>query len=224
MPNQKDIPHLLLLLEDSDPEIQESVAEALLAFGPDLPFETAAFRRRLSWEVAQRLDELIARAQQLPCTPQWLQWLDFADSGKALEEALLRLAFFDYGIEALLLPGILEAQVRSFKRLYPRGSADLLIQFVFQEGRFEPPAGTAPHAMHDNLMFLLRTGEGSPLLLSALTVLLARRLDLPVEGVFIQGNFLLQLHQAGTIHFLNPANHGQPFTHTGKQYITTVLQ
>jgi hypothetical protein len=224
MPNQKDIPYLLLLLEDPDLEIRSSVATALLAFGPDLPFETASLRRGLSPDATQRLDELIVQALQLPCTPRWLQWLDASDSGEALEEALLRLAYFDYGIEALLMPSILEAQVRTFRRHYPRGSADMLIQFVFQEGRFEPPYSGAPHAMHDNLMFLLRTGEGSPLLLSALTVLLARRLGLPMAGIFIQGNFLLQLHQAGTIHYLNPANQGQPFTHTGKQYITTVLQ
>ena len=224
MPDRKDLPFLLQLLEDNSTTVQTEVQNALLAFGPQLQEEVKPFLKNLDSQCLVLLDELLLQTTPANLTPDeepedWMEWLDIVNPKQSLEYAMIQLSFLEYGPEAFLMGEDLDALAEKFEEQYPKGKAPELMAFLFQQERFRSPMeGTESH-LHDNLTYVLKTRRGSQVALSCLAILVGWRTGIDLEGISIQGNFMAMSYEGKRMMMFNSFNQGKPLARASVMYI-----
>ncbi|MEL6650500.1 MAG: transglutaminase family protein [Bacteroidota bacterium] len=219
MPDRKDLPFLLSLLEDDSYEVRNQVLSALTSFGKDLPALVRPLMPSLEAESLEILEALISPLREQEVEEGWLDWLDIVNPKQSLEYAFIQLAYLEYGSDAYLLGEDLDELAERFQLQFPNGKAAELMEFLFQKENFRSPLeGTESH-LHSNLLFVLRTRRGSQIALSCLAILVGWRANLDLEGVMIQGNFMAMTYEDQKMLMFNSYNKGKPLARASVMYI-----
>ncbi len=219
MPDRKDLPFLLSLLEDDSYDVRTEVLKALSSFGTELSELVKPFTPQLEPYSLEVLESLLAPIRQEEAEENWLDWLDIVNQKQSLEYALIQLSYLEYGSDAYLLGEDLDELAERFEKTYPNGKAADLMEFLFQKENFRSPLeGTESH-LHDNLIFVLRTRRGSQVALSCLAILVGWRVNLDLEGVMIQGNFMAMTYEDQKMLMFNSFNKGKPLARASVMYI-----
>ncbi|MEL6675780.1 MAG: transglutaminase family protein [Bacteroidota bacterium] len=149
----------------------------------------------------------------------WLNWLEIAEEKAALEYALTQLSCMGSGNQAYQIKEILDELAADFALLYPGGSIEQLMHFLFVEQAYTSPPEEAPNCQYDNLAWVLQHKKGSQVALSCLAILVAHRLDIPLDGISIQGNFITISFAGEKMQMFNSFNQGQPLARASVMYI-----
>ncbi|MEW6325031.1 MAG: transglutaminase-like domain-containing protein, partial [Nitrospirota bacterium] len=220
MPKTKEpLKSLLALLATEQGANLKIIREKLVQLGPEVlgqlrQHQAAACSAADEHEktaVAERLADVIEEINGRRLEQGWRRWLQRPD----LEEGGFLLSRFAYpDIETEGYQGLLDAMAEELRgairhERWPDGVIRVINHQLFTEKGFH---GNTVHYYDPDNSYLNRVLDrrvGIPITLSAVYLLLARRLDLPIVGIGMPSHFLVKCDVAGRDLYLDPFNAGQ---------------
>jgi regulator of sirC expression with transglutaminase-like and TPR domain len=224
MPERRHLPFLLTLLEDDSDAVRAQVLAELRGFGTELGILAAPYRKGLGQEAQHCLDALCRELEQSRFSSSWLEWLNVADPGEALETALTHLAAFEFGRLAYRLSERLDDLAARLIARLPATRPETLMKGIFQKEKFQTLSSSPPNPLHDNLLYLLHHRQGSALSLSCLALLLGRRMNLSLQIVCIQGNCMVMAAEGESVQMYNMLNKGKTLARASMMYIEEAIR
>jgi len=164
--------------------------------------------------MAERLGDVIEEIDGRHLLRAWQNWLEQPD----LEEGCLLLSRIAYPeLESEVYQGLLDAMAEELRNVvkherWPDGVIRVINQYLFTDKGFH---GNTVHYYDPDNSYLNRVLDrrvGIPITLSAVYLLLTRRLDLPIVGIGMPSHFLVQCEATGHDLFIDPFNGGQLLT------------
>lgn len=192
MGNARHLPHVIRLLDDDSPVVQESVVRELTSFGPSLEQELARLNIALSEQQRALMTNLLTTYKRRWLRETWKSWREADDDKLKLERALTLIAEFQYGPTYEVKVGtLLDQLAEEFRQKFSYGTARELSAFLF---RIKAIRGALPEEYHNplnsNLIYVIQQKRGIPLSLAALYILVGHRLGFDIEGINFPGHFL----------------------------------
>lgn len=210
MPEASPLPHLIRLLEDPAPVVQEAVWRELTTFGTTL--ETELDRCGLTDDpgLIERLRELDSQRRRDAVISNWHDWFDLEDEYDQLEHALNLLTCFQ---ETYSAPGRLTRQLDRLAQDYrdtgdPAGPKDLA-KFLFGPHRLRGATSEYAKARMSNLAAVIDQGHGNPISLTCIFMLVGNRLGISVHGCNFPGHFLARALIGAEVLLIDCFNGGQ---------------
>ncbi|MEM6264228.1 MAG: transglutaminase family protein [Bacteroidota bacterium] len=210
MPDRANIPHLLTLLDDDSDFVRENVQHALLEYGPYLEKDLIPFYDHLNEQQAELIVDICSHLREQEFEATWLNWLDQKHIHKALEQAMSRLAYLEYGYSIPQLEQYLNELAHTFMFAGLANEPSQLMTFVFDLQKFGPPQGDHHHPRLANLLHVIRTRQGDQTSLGILCMLLGCRLGIQLYGLSLPDTFLLVSYENNSIKLYDPYDEGAP--------------
>lgn len=201
-PSPGELEALLRLLDDETPEVRERVAERLGQCGGDLSEWLSTRAGNLSENDAYLLSEMLAPARREQISREWI-----VPSGGAATlqedwdafEALLRV-FSDFLHDGISLRQPLSDALDLLAEEATEtgvGTPDELRRFLFLDDRLMGNRESYYDPRNSDLAWSIAEGKSNPLGLCLIFMLVARRLNLEVEGVNFPGHFMCRIFEDG---------------------------
>lgn len=219
MPNRKDLPFLLSLLEDDSPTVREHVREALLSFGQMLEKEVKPYQNTLDEYSQEVLTEIFEELHQDSYGGSWMSWVGKGDTKEELENALIGLASLEFEGQEERIRDRLDDLAGDFLRSEYACDVPSLMEFLFQESGFRSPIDGEQNHLFDNLLYVLDHKEGSQVSLSCVAILVGYRVGIELDGISIQGNFMPISFDEHRMQMYNAFNKGRPLARASVMYI-----
>lgn len=191
MPDPKQLPHLLKLLDDESPVVKESVMKELSEFGPSLQRELSKLKITLSKDQQQLIANLLDEYNRKWLREAWPSLREISDKKKKLETALGWIAEFQYGrgYPTKLTP-LLDKLADDFEATIKKKDALTLAQFLFTKRQLRGAESDYHNPLNSNLVYVIEQKRGIPLSLASIFLLVGNRLDFDIEGINLPGHFL----------------------------------
>ena len=197
MPQFTQIKALIRLLSDEDDRVARTIAGKLTEIGdPAVPLlrEAEIEQPEMAERISGILDDI--RAQRLEGEFQALSACD--DDGLDLEAGAFLIARFAYpDLDVAASVGVLDALAREVReRLGRKASGEEIVKtinrYLFVEQGFAGNTHEYYDVDNSYLNRVLERKTGIPISLSAVYLLVGKRLELPVFGVGMPGHFLVK--------------------------------
>ena len=213
-PAPEELDALLRLLDDETPAVRERVAERFSRCGGDISEWLATQPRILSREEKSLLAEMLSPARREILARDWI-----APSGGAAAlcedwdtfEALLRNLsdFLHDGI--VLRQPLTDALDLLAEEAEEDGvtSENDLRAFLFEGNRLRGNQSAYYDPRNSDLAWSIAEGQSNPLGLCLIFILVARRLELEVEGVNFPGHFMCRIFEDGYPLIIDCFDHGR---------------
>lgn len=209
---------LISLLADDDVKVLHTVWEHLLEVGPAAlsylreASEDADPRTRL------RARHVMARIIQEDLEGQFQALASRSEDNFDLEDGVFTIARIEYPDleraafkrELDTIAGVLQERVRGLQQ--PIDVIRGVNRYLFDELKFSGNSGDYYNPDNSYMNRVLEKKMGIPITLSALYLLLAHRLGLPVKGVGLPGHFLVKLESGEGEIYIDPYNGGKLLT------------
>ena len=191
MPKPEQLQHLIKLLDDDSPVVQEGILRELAAFGPWLTHEISRMNIRLSAEQRQDLAAKVAEYNRQWLREHWRSYQSCTDEKQRLEAALSLLAEFQYGRGyPVKLTPLLDRLAREFSSSTSRQNALALAEYLFKTVQLAGVQKDFYNPYNSNLVYVIEARRGIPLSLACVYMLVGNRLELRIEGCNFPGHFL----------------------------------
>ncbi|WNJ19554.1 transglutaminase family protein [Pontibacter sp. G13] len=224
MPKLQDLPFLMQLLDDEDPDVRQQVRQQLGAWGGNLETVTAPYWDQLSdpqMEVLRGVSEQIRHSN---FHTFWEEWLEDLAHPRGLYLACEALAdrMTDFGKPPFRL--LMEDMVVLFKTAYPQPTFEDLMKFLFVQQGFHAPKGPF-HQLDNSLLgqVILRK-EGTQISLCAIAMILAQEVGLELHGVNIPGHFMMAHASEDGWVIRDPFRSGHPLPESLETYLIRRLE
>ena len=224
--NPDQLSALINLLDEPDDKTFDIIREKIFAFG-----EQAVPTLEMAWEnsydslVQGRIEWIIHQIQQDGFRHQLIDWMKLGSSDLLKGFLLIsRTHYPDLNAEEITVAieqMKMDAWLELNDNLTALENVKVLNHIFYDMHKFEGNRINLYAPTNQYINTLLETRKGSPLTLGILYLILAQRLNLPVQGVNLPQHFILaytaELHQpqagAGDVLFyINPFNKGAVFT------------
>ncbi|MEX0945581.1 MAG: transglutaminase-like domain-containing protein [Balneolaceae bacterium] len=221
-----EIESLIYLLDDPDPEVQESVKLRFKELGENAVPLLDQFRTE-SIKIAEKkaINEII---YNITIDSLFVDFSDLISQGiyslSDLEEALFTLARFgnptlrteEYKKRLDKLTSVIGSKITSTPSLSEK--MQILLKYLFRELRFR---GDATHYHHIDNAYLDRVidqRKGMPIMLSVVVLLISNRLGLPFYGVNMPIHFMLMYETPNQAILIDPFDGGTIVTYNQCYY------
>jgi hypothetical protein len=202
MASEKDLGHLLKLLDDDSAIIRDKVWHALAA---NLPAWREPMLRRMEElpdSARKRLEDLLGQKSREGFRSEWIRWRDLPDETSRLEAALSGLSAWLSGAAWAGSPDSplgarLDDLARDFRATGAPIAASRLALFLFSDKGLRGAETDYYEPRNSDLVRVLETGRGIPISLACIFILTARRLGLKVEGCDVPEHFLTRAQENG---------------------------
>ncbi len=199
MLNQDQLPHMLKLLDDDEPAIQEALREEFSDTTGDLSNELAALAIDLKPADQHRLSQLLLPGRRETLIQEWRipqGGADALDEDWESFEDMLRL-ISDYLHDGVTLrpslPDMLDIIAEDATASRHHKSENMLRVWMFESGRFVGNKDNYYTPTNSDLCWCAETSLGNPISLALLYMLVARRLGMDVTGCNYPGHFLARI-------------------------------
>jgi regulator of sirC expression with transglutaminase-like and TPR domain len=207
--------HLIHLLDDESPVVQEALQRELNSMRADLPDRVQQLRRALTSEEERHMARLLEPARQAELEETWMRWRWLNNPQSQLEEGIALLSAYLQGWRvqaghlALRLDALAEEAYREAGQMDARELAEWL--FSMREGsvRFRGNSKDYYAINNSNFFWVLETGLGNPMSLCCLYRLLGHRFGLDIQGCNFPGHFLARVELAGHVWLVDCFNRGR---------------
>jgi hemimethylated DNA binding protein len=214
MPDPKQLPHLLALLDDDSEVVQAELARELNAYGDSLKTELARLSLSPSLAQRKRLQELTQDQSRRWLRAHWREFLDEDGEVLALEKACSLISEFQTGC---VYPGdlslMLDDLAEQAKAAYPHADARELAQFLFKDLGLKGAQSDYNNPLNSGLVYAIKEKRGIPISLSAIFILVGARLGLQIEGCNFPGHFLARVVENGEATLVDCFNGGAVVDH-----------
>jgi hypothetical protein len=202
MASEKDLAHLLKLLDDDSPAIRDKVWNVLAA---NLPAWGDSLRGRmldLPEASRKRVESLLTEKSREGFRARWVRWRDLPDENDKLEAALSGLSNWLSGgawsgsVDAPLgkrLDELAEEFMAGDRRRTPTA----LAFFLFSEKGLQGAESDYYEPRNSDLVHVLESGRGIPISLACIFILAGRRLGLDIHGCDVPEHFLTRAREEG---------------------------
>jgi regulator of sirC expression with transglutaminase-like and TPR domain len=225
MPQRKDLPFLLALLDDDTPTVQAGVVTALKAFGPRLEGLSRPHRAQLDERQRMQLESILAQLDSERLANSWLGWLELEDFHHALEQAMICLSEGEYGPQARQLGVWLDELADQFDATHRSGRDSVaLMQFLFADQGFRCVSESQQTYQHEFLYHLATHHQGSPNALTCLALLVGGRVGIDMHGIIIRGHFMSMACQDTNLQMYNAYDGGKPLSRSSALYMEEALR
>ncbi len=213
-PAAEELDALLRLLDDDTPEVRARVAERIAMFGGDLSEWLAARPQVLTKSEKSLLSQILMPPRRAALEREWLVPTGGAAAlGEDWEtfEALLR-ALSDFLHDGITirqpLSDALDLLAEEAEEFEVTTSRELRA-FLFAEDRLVGNQTGHDDPRNSDLAWSMAEGCSNPIGLSIIFILVARRMDLVVEGVNFPGHFLCRIYEEGYPIIIDCFDHGR---------------
>lgn len=199
MVNEEQLPHMLKLLDDKEPAIQQALREEFSETSGDLSHELAALAIDLKPADHHRLSLLLLPGRRETLVHDWQVPQGGADAlnddWESFEDMLGLISDFLHDGVTLrpALPDMLDMLSEEATAERCHRSENALRVWMFESGKFTGNKDNYYTPHNSDLCWCADTGLGNPISLALLYMLVARRLDLDVSGCNYPGHFLARI-------------------------------
>lgn len=194
MPDPSQIPHLLRLLDDNSPLVQQSVWRELTAYGPDLEDNILRLELAEQDDILSMLRHRDFSRRRENILHAWAAWFSIRNEKPRLEKALDLLSDFQapYSQPGRLAPR-LDALAEEFRDSTHFLTSQALAQFLFQEKGFRGAQENYYVPDKSDLVHVIETRRGNPISLTAIYMLVGHRLGIDIQGCDFPGHFMARI-------------------------------
>ena len=191
MPDLSQLPHLIRLLDDPSPTVQQAVRRELDAYGDLLDAALAEIHDSISAEQRAQLSEYRVAQRKSRLLNAWPSWFGIENEYVRLETALELLSGY-------MTPNSPQGSLaQSLNRLadeFRESPSNLdsydLAKFLFEAKGFKGCQSRYYSPERSNLLEAMRSRSGNPISLTCIFMLVAYRLNISVRGCNFPGHFL----------------------------------
>ena len=204
------LPFLLKLLDDESPAIREQITQELLAFGDSLESEIAAAGIEPDGDLRELLTELARRRDREHFKQAWGEVLETTEGKLRLELTLNLIGRYQLGADARSsLSDLLDRLGQEYRESHIGSDPFTLSHFLF---RTKGLGGCSREDYYrpgnSNLIQVIASGQGLPISLACIYILLGHRLGLDIEGCNAPHHFLARAVSAGRVVLVDCFNGG----------------
>lgn len=206
------LPHLLRLLDDPDVLTRQTLSRELSAYGPDLDGLLARLPTPPTEAQLRLIQTLLREFADDWLRKNWDAWRKPDDDKARLEAGLEMLSFYLGNLQRPRgeLTRRLDTLATDYLALHAEPLVFSLADFLGGELGLTGVVRDYHAAAHSDLVHVLDTRRGLPISLACLFMLVADRVNLPVEGCNNPGHFLAVARHADDV-FLVDGFHGWQF-------------
>lgn len=214
-PAATELRPLLKLLDDDSPVVREAVRAKLAAMRSELPEKLLALGEPVDEEQQRLLSEILAPVCREELEETWLAWRWLSAPEAQLEEALGQLSAFLSGWQARTadLSRRLDQLTQQAVNENQGGDERKLAEFLFggrgREARLRGNSDSYYAARNSNLLWVLANGQGNPISLACIYMLVGRRLGLKIDGCNFPLHFLARVHDDEGVWLVDCFNRGR---------------
>ena len=211
MPDLKQLPYLLKLLDDESKTVRQEITRQLLAFGPRLKEEVAKIPENI-FPMKSRviLTGILEDQERIRLRQRWSGWQEVEPDTTKLETALSFLAEFQSGLTyAQNLTGLLDSLAEEYQKNYSQTNAFDLARFLFHDKNLRGAEADYYHPQNSNLVHVITQKEGLPISLVCIYMLVGARLGLTIEGCNFPGHFMARFDHEGKYFLVDCYNGGK---------------
>lgn len=223
-PDLSQLPFLIRLVDDPSPAVRDKVTRVLRAFGPQLSSHIQALEIKLSPQQKAALGRVIA-ADEASIRSAWTNWVQASQRTQTSEHQKLEAALdvlarwpsgrTQNGERAPRLRTLLDNLAEDFLDRDGTPDPEELSQFLFGDldvggkGFVGAPAEDYYNPHNSNLAWAIENGQGLPITLTCLFMLVGERVDLTIHGCSFPGHFLARVREDGHDWLFDPFNGGR---------------
>jgi hypothetical protein len=227
MAEDKDLIHILKLLDDESPKVRHKVWERLEANLPAWEPHIRARLPQLREAPRRRLEDLLSGRARRGFRRAWLRWRELRGDAEKLEGALAGLSWYlaedragrkragdgdapvNHERRAPMradagqlqrhpaLAPLLDGLANAYRAAVPQPSASGLATFLFVTQGFKGAEGDYYDPGHSDLVQVIERRRGIPISLACLFILVGHRLGLSIHGCDVPEHFLTRATEAG---------------------------
>jgi hypothetical protein len=191
MPDPRQLPYLLSLLDDDSVDVQEAVVRELAAYGADLEHHLSLLPSGILEEHRHLLDEIVREGKRRRLRESWAGLDTVAGEGPLLEEGLRLISEF---LEVPALQKSLSTAIDEYAARFREGEgphdALALADFLFRREGLTGARDSYYSAQNSNLLYVLSEKTGLPITLTCAYILVGERCGLTITGCNLPGHFL----------------------------------
>lgn len=217
MPAASDLPFLLRLLDDNDPEVRPAVREQFESCQGDISHDLAALGISVSGSGRKRLQHWLEPGRRQTLMEEWIVpsggSAALSDDWDSFENLLRLLSDFLHDGVTLRpsLPDHLDMLAEEMRKDLPEPTAELMRRWLFVKSRFQRPTAKADDICYFDLSYVIEHCAGNATSLGCLFMLLGRRLSVEVDGCNYPGHFLCKIHSGDRLCLIDCFHHGRIF-------------
>lgn len=206
---------LLRLLDDDSPVVRQAVRAKLAAMRAELPEHLLALGEPLDDEQQRLLTEILAPICREELEESWLSWRWLPTPEAQLEDALGQLSAFLSGWLArpAELSRRLDQVAERARSERMSGDSRALAEFLFggrgHEARFRGNTKGYYSSQNSNLLWVIANGQGNPISLACIFILVGHRLGLKIEGCNFPLHFLARVEDDDGLWLVDCFNRGR---------------
>lgn len=210
----KQLPHILNLLDDESPSVQDELRRQLDTFGEGLKIELARLATPPSGAQRRLLQNLME-----PQSRAWLRrvygaWLEMPDNLEALEKACALISEYQTGyIFPTDLSILLDELAAEYRLKHKLPEASSLAAFLFKEKGLRGNQADYFNPLNSDLVYVIKEKRGIPLSLATVYILVGWRLGLDISGCHFPGHFLARVRDLGREYLVDCFNGGVEVDH-----------
>ena len=217
MPATSDLPFLLRLLDDHDPEVRPAVREQFESYQGDLSHDLAALGISVSVTGKKNLSHWLEPGRRQTLKDEWVMptggGAALADDWDAFENLLRLLADFLHDGITLRpsLPDHLDILSDEISQDLPDPTPEGLRRWLFVKGPFKGVSSKADSLCYFDLGYVIEHRRGNATSLGCMYMLLGRRLGAQVDGCNYPGHFLCRIQHGDRLYLVDSAHQGKKF-------------
>ncbi|MBI2424989.1 MAG: hypothetical protein HYV27_19335 [Candidatus Hydrogenedentes bacterium] len=207
--NRSDLPHILRLLDDPSPVVQESLQRALTTLEGPLPELLEALAPPIGLVQREQVLALQAEGRRMQLRAAWSGWFRLENEHARLEQALALLSVFQGAGDTLRTAELLEDLAEQFRKRGGAVDAPGLARFLFAELGFSGNQISYYDPKNSSLVHVIESRRGLPITLACLYMLVGSRLGLEIEGCNWPRHFYACTRIGGKLMLVDCFNEGQ---------------
>jgi len=213
MPDPKQLPYLLNLLDDESEDIRKEIVRQLASFGPELKNELLKLPPAMLLPRENALEKILLAQERETLLKSWPHWQEALSDLERLESALSILARFQCGLKfhyqqqdlSLLLDGLAAEYLAYAKTNDPLE----LAKFLFEVKGFTGSPNDFYNPQNSNLLYVIHAKKGLPISLSCLYMLVGARAGFVIDGYNFPGHFMGKVNFNGKSFLVDGFNGGK---------------
>ncbi len=186
-----ELSHIIKLLDDDSEDVRKAIASRLSQYGASLKDKIEDLDSPPTPEQRRVLQSLMEDQCRDHLQTVWPNWVEFQTEQEKLEEGFQILADYQTGY---LYPdsfeSLLDEYANDFRSEVGTKDPVALAEYLFSKRDISGNEDDYYNPLNSNLHFAARKKKGIPITLTALFKLVAKRLDIQVQGCNFPGHFL----------------------------------
>ena len=210
MLEKEQLPHILNLVDDETEVVRNHVFKDLTDYGLDLESDLFEFTEIIDKKNIEMIDPILKNNRRKWLKINWSKWFDITDEYEKIETAMSLISKFQLGsYQRVTLSKRLDQIAEDFKNRYPYGNELDLSNYIFHVLDLRGSKKDYYSPLNSNLYYTIEIGEGLPITLALIFILVGERLGLNVSGCNFPGHFMAKVKIDDELLLIDCFNNGR---------------